>query len=314
MQDDMILDMDTFDFNDILNSDFEEKGNVPTELNFEDINDYAEDEEDHGLDELEEEVEEEGNSFSNLSSFAESFDDIPDDIEFKVNGVAMSKADIAAAITKREEVDNSYTELEKYVANLNANEAFVQDKLNLSMSETETKLRHYNNLLSRPDKMSAHELREVYMHKSELEKRYATLEQDIVAVRNAHNARRDEVNVQRVKSTNVAMRGTEGWKGLETIRELASFAKDNGISPDVVMEGMSPGMMKMLLDAKKYQETISGSKKRVKDVVRGSNAPRSVSSKSKAKSPSAGLNQKARAAKLYAQGKLSNADMFKFLD
>lgn len=317
MHDDMVLDMDTFDFSTIDGGD--DKGsNAIREFDFNDINDEDDLNTGFDLDEAEaefEDEEDEGPSFSNLSSFAEQFDDIPDDIEFKVGGVSMSKADIASAIARSEEVNNTYSELEKYVSNLNANEAFIQDKLNFSMSETETKLRHYNNLLSRPDRLSASELREVYMHKQELEKRYSTIEQDIVAVRNAHNARRDEVNVQRVKQTNVAMRGTDGWKGLETIRELASFAESNGMSADTVMEGMSPGLMKMLLNAKRYEETVSGSKRRVQNAVKG-NAPRSVSSKPKAKSPSAGgrTAQKARAAKLYSQGKMSHSDMFQFLD
>ena len=318
MHDDMVFDTDTFDFADIDHGG-SDKG-YPTPFDFSDIaDDNVVDPAEAKLNELEnedyEDFDDEEPSFSNLTSFAESFDDIPDDIEFKVGGVSLSKADIASAIARSEEVKNTYSELEKYVSNLNSNEQFIQDKLNFSMSETETKLRHYNNLLSRPDRLSPTELRDVYLHKQELEKRYSTIEQDIVAVRNAHNARRDEVNVQRVKQTNVAMRGTDGWKGLETIRELADFAKSQGVSPDVVMEGMSPGMMKMLMNAKRYEETVNGSKKRVQNAVKGS-APRSVSSQAKAKSPApVGRNaQKARAHKLYAQGKLSHLDMFNYLD
>lgn len=309
---DMIIDIDNFDFSQI--DDVKEEV-VEVKTTHDLWSDDA-DEDSYDLDNEEEVEEEDGEgdepSFTDLNSFAKSFDDIPDDIEFTVGGQAFTKADIAETISRKTEMDNSYRELETYVSNLNASEQVIQEKLNLSMSETETKLRYYNNILARPENLSPQDLRQAYINKQELEKRHASLEQNVAEVRAANAARKDAVNIQRVKSTNIAMRGVEGWKGVETIRDLAGFAQTQGMSPDLVMEGMSPGLMKMLMNAKKYEETLGANKKRVQNAVKkGGNSPRSVSSKPTTKKAS--TSDRARAAKLYEQGKLSHSQMFDFL-
>lgn len=326
MSNDIIIDLDSFDFNSLDDSDI--SGNIapakraePEEeiyeddsFNLDEIDDeYADEDSEEDSDEDEDEGGTAEDDFNTVKDFAEKFDDIPDDLEFKIGDGVFTKNDIRETISKRAELSESYQEMSVYVQNIQASESAIADAMNLSMSEAQTRLIALNQALSKPEELDPRDVQRYLTAKRDTEARYNELQDNVAKVRKAEDERKQEISVMRIKQTDVAMRGTDGWKGIPSIGEYTKFAESKGLNSDLVLSGMSPGLITILMNAKKYEDLTAKNKGRIKASVKGT-APRSVASKAPSRnstSPkSASKASRQAALQKMSRGKLDSKEFF----
>lgn len=314
---DMILDLDNFDFS-LIDSDDSQVVDKEPEYDFnadDDVSvvedEFVYDDEDSNDDDMDDDGGDDEPSFTNVAEFAEKFEDIPDDVEFVIDGNKVTKADLAQSVRNKVELDEARNGLSTYIQNLSATEAKIQDYIKLSVSETENRLTAINQMLARPESLSPSDLQKAFVAKRDLEARYAALEQNVSGLRQAEAERKEQVAIAKIRQADVALRGTPGYSGMNTIRDIAAFGESNGLSSELLMEGMSPSLIRLLMDAKMYREKVGGGKDRIKAAVSGKKqAPnaRSVSSRS-SKKPAKGSSNynraKNEAMKKYASGDAS---------
>lgn len=313
MDDSMLLDIENFDFNMIDDGD-DAASVVPGDADYEEV--FDEDESSINDEEfIDDEQEAEEKEEVSLMSFAENFSEIPDDLEFTIDGAKVTKADLTNTFKAKAEVEEAREGLNTYIKNLTATEAKVQDYIKLSVSETENRLKAVNNLLANPESMSPSDVQKALVAKRDLENRYRALETNIAGLRQAEAERKEQVSIAKIRQADVSLRGTPGYAGMSTIREVATFAEANGISSEILMEGMSPGLIKLLMDAKTYRDKVGSSKDRIKSaaVKTKGTANRSVSSKPKATTGAKPRMKSEVAFQRFAKGEMAAADVFQFI-
>lgn len=299
----MSLDMiSQFDFNDIVDENTSVSQTADAYLS-EDKHDGGNDEfdfeEEFGFDDeegFEDDVEEDDNvGSSSLQEIAESFDSIDDDIEFTIHGEKVTKADIAEVVRTRADMKEAHEGLTAYVSNLSEVEMRVNTYLSASMTETETRLRQVEGMLDRPENMTPTELQRALIAKKDLMARQTQLEQNAQKIRSAEEERRQAIDLMKIRQTDATLKmSVPGYKGVQTLQEIASWAQKEGIDEAALRNGMSPALIKALMDAKSYREKVGG-KKQIREAAQKRVAPRSTSSRQKSKSPtvSRGNTQKA---------------------
>lgn len=286
-QEDMFIDIDSFDFNSI-DSDIEvvpTKAPKPSTV-VEETDDSDDDfEYDYDEDEVEggEEVEaedEDDMSADTMQSFAENFADLPDELEFNFGDEKITKGEFVQAAKQRREINMVHEEMSGYIKSLSDNETRIQGYLAASMSETEARLMAVNEKLANPDELAPSDLKKYYTAKRDLEARHRELENNMAKVREEEIARKEQINVIKIRQTDIALRGTPGYAGMDTIRELALFAEQSGLSSEMMLEGMSPELIKLLMDAKKFRSGKAARDAKLSAASKGK-APQSVASKPK---------------------------------
>lgn len=321
MSNEMMIDMDSFDFS-MLGDEDATPVNAPVveEEDFEDNSDLnfdfdSEDGVDDGEDEEGEELDEDG--INSLQDFASSFDDIPDTLEFNIGGEVVAKADIVQAAKQRKEIASDHEELKTYIQNLNDIEQRQEGYMNLAISETESRLNSIYAKLQNPASMTQAQLTQALTSKAQLEEHYKVLETNVLNSRAEAQTRRDHVNQIKVRQTDLAMRGTAGYKGVETLRGLANFAQESGLDPQNILDSISPAFVSMLMDAKRFRDATASKRSKLEAITSkkvSSTSPRSTSSRPKAKTVRATNANKAAIMKKAAQGTLSSEDFFNNLE
>lgn len=329
MNDDMIIDISNFDFSMLDDGidntpettpapkasfigdeepDEDELDWDAEEVEDEDEEDFEDDEDDEDFDN------EEG--INSLIDFSSKFDDIPDDLEFNIGGQTVTKQFIAETVKTRNDIKEAETEMRSYINNLRDKEDAINTAIQMSVTEVEGRLEYVNSLLKDPESMTPTDLQKVLVSKAALEKRYTELDGNIKKIRAAEAERREQTNVIKIKQTDMAMRGEPGWKGIESIREIANFAQERGVDSALLLEGMSPSLMKMMLNAKKFEEMQTTNKKRLRDSVKAPVKSIPSKPKSRASATTKGRANKTERRELLRRMKAgeSTSDFFHLLD
>lgn len=242
------------------------------------------------------ESEEDEDTFgSTLEEVASNFDTIDDSVEFTIGGEKVTKADIAEVVRDRADLREAREGLNSYISNLSEVELRISTYIQASMTETETRLRQVELMLENPDRMTPSDIQKALVAKKDLTARQVQLEQNASKVRAEEEQRRQQLDLVKINQTNAELRASlPGYKGIQTLQEVATWAQKEGIGEDALRSGMSPALIKALLDAKTYREKTSG-KKAIRANVEKRMAPKSTSSKAKPRSSaiSASSRQKA---------------------
>lgn len=298
MHDDMILNMDDFDFN-MIDADDSSGVDEQAQRYLEPELPEEGDEEEWGYSNEEESTEEvdEESGLASIDDLAQNFDTLPEDVAFTINGEAVSKKEIAEIVKTRSDLKEASEGLSDYVSNLSEVEMRVQSYLAASMSETETRLRQIEQMLNQPERMTPTELQKAYIAQRDLRARQTVLEQNAANVRDEEIQRRQAVNMMKINQTNAQLKASvPGWKGKDSLREVASWAQQQGLKEDSLVEAMSPEFIKILMDAKMYREKVSGKKAIVEKARAKPAAQKSVSSKPKSSNLRGAVGERQRAA------------------
>ncbi|MGL5964498.1 MAG: hypothetical protein ACRCZ2_08940 [Fusobacteriaceae bacterium] len=242
------------------------------------------DDENFDLGEEEANEEEEENSFgSTLEEIASNFDTIDDDTEFTIHGETITKADIASVVRDRADLKEAREGIEAYVGNLGEVEMRISTYLQASMTETETRLRQVELMLERPETMTPTEVQKALVAQRDLRARQGQLEQNAAQVRGAEEERRQQLDLMKINQTNATLRASlPDYKGIQTLKEVATWAQKEGIPEADLRASMSPAMIRALMDAKLYREKVGG-KKQIREAAAKRVAPKSVSAKPKSR-------------------------------
>lgn len=284
---------------------------------------YEDDDEELSWD-VEDDVEEEGDVedeskslASSVSELAENFSDLPDDLEFKVGDVAVTKKELAEVVAQREFISKSNKEFEDFTKNITEQNMQIESHLNMAMTEARIKYEHYTKLLQDADNLHASDVQKALRLQKEAAKRYNELEQHSKEYRRVEEQRQQEVDVMRIRRTDNELRGKlTGYRGInETLAPLMTWAQEQGIPQEGLMKAMSPALIQTLMDAKEYRDRVGGKKAAISAAAsRGKPAPKSISSKSSNKTP---VRQKSSNNKASFEAAMRNNDMataFKFLE
>lgn len=309
----MVLDIDNFDFNSIDDGNASvpvEEETLPEQLTEEEVEEFEDEDYEEQEDEEDDELASE-DKINSIKEFAEQFEDLPDDLTFKLGDAAFTKADLVKTIKAKEEVDEAHEAFTSFVENLNVINQRQELYVRGSMSETEMKLAEINQALANPATIAPSKLQALLEAKNSYEQRHAALEQNLMKVMEDNKARKDASNLGKIRQTDLMMRGTPGYTGINTIRDLAQWAQKEGINGDAIVEGMSPQFIQILMDAKKFREEAAGRKERIKKAVA---SPTSVTSKKKAAPTKNTSAQKEKVLKAVQEGKASVGDLWDYLE
>lgn len=295
MNTDMILDMDTFDFSKIMDEG-DSKAPTPGDQGFESQRDNyglegddafvdtdeadVEDWFDEDGEEVEDEVEGEDpfDHIESLQDLAAHFDTVPDDMDITIGGQVVKKGAVADIISRDAEVKAAYTEMEAFynnVSNINRN---IDLKLESSKMEADRDIEYWENLLNKTREDDHVGFAKNQRNLNAAVARRNKIHTDASAIIQEREARDQEMTLQRIRDTSKAMVSHKGWKGQESFGELGAFASEMGMNEHDFLKVVGPGFMKIVLEAKKYQDLNKRSKTRI-EAQAATKAPRSSSSK-----------------------------------
>lgn len=297
MDDEMILNMDSFDFSLIEDDNV---SNAPTKEVVEKeeadwLNEEYDEEESGDEFEDEEEFEEEEDNADSID-LSSQFDEIDDEAEFNIGGETITKAEIADVVRTRAELKEAHEGISSYVNNLSEVEMRISTYLNASMTETETRLRQIDNMLQAPERLTPTEVQKALVAKRDLQARQTQLEANAAQVRAAEEERRQQLDLLKIRQTDSELKArVPGYRGIETLKEIAVWAQKEGIDESALRQSMSPALIKALMDAKTYREKVGGKKAIRENAQKRTSAPRSVSSKPKQRKVSTSSTSKSKA-------------------
>lgn len=305
----MMLDLDTFDFSMI-----DDEADTPSPAKKEPIEEeegFEGEEDTFEGDEDSEEVEDDASDLEEEEHSAPDFDEFDDAYEFNVDGVVVTKADMLDTVRSRNAIKEAQTSLFGYMKTINEANNRMDAVLRASISESEMKLQEINSMLDRPSDIQPSRLQALLQAKKDTQARLSTLEDNAMKLKREQEEAQDALNLSRITQTDMALRGTPEYHGIDTIRELAQWAQKLGVDGNAMMAGMSPALVKVLMDAKKYNDVKEQKTSKVRTLAKP--VPKSSSAKKPAsKAPASGSKAKQEALKRVNKGDFSNA--FDFLE
>lgn len=329
---DMYLDPETFDFSmiaDEVESDVPEQELRETHVR---EGDYLED---LDLDGDEDEVEDDGDiteddilkqamedSFESYSKFGDKFDEMPDDVEFTINGAKINKAQIKEVVQMNEEVRRTREVLSAYEQKIVDIEKDRIGKIEAARWETSELITKFEQALHNPQ-LSNDQYRQVRESLDTYRSKMSRLNEIANEAASDFARSQHEAAMQRITATVEVMR-KEIPNYVEKVGpELMQYALDSGMNANELKSAMSPALVRALQKAKKLDELQARSRAKGK----GEEAPVARSTRTKAKggkqtSAAQGGSRKASreeaaAYKRYLQGNMQDGDsslIFKFLD
>ncbi|MGL5583770.1 MAG: hypothetical protein ACRDCE_22885 [Cetobacterium sp.] len=286
MNDDMILDMDTFDFTQIDGGveveeveDFEEDFDLADDDSDEDIPDWMKPDEGG-------EEEEDGDVDVAMQDFDSSFNLLPDDYEIAFGDTKVSKKDLASVVAARDEITKTKEALTSFVSGIVSKEDVIKTTLTIAKTETELQLDRVNEILDNPDDYTG-DLKQVISAKRTLTARMKELDAKGQEAHAALEAQREQAAALAIQNTAKQVTG-----GMEAIKDAYSFAQSRGISADIFMKHISPELIAMVQDAKRYTVAMEKNKARATGTAKAK-APTSTASAKKASAAKAAANKKA---------------------
>ena len=312
MNDDMILDMDTFDFASIDSDTPEVAREMPKEFSFMDINDEEEDEYNIDIeddaDEVEEDVEEE--DYEDTTSITDALSQlgaIDDEFELDFGTQKVSKGELVKLLGDRENIIKTREAIDGLGARMVGRETDIELFYTVSKTETDKQLEHVYSMLNDPDKWtSATDVAQLQKARIQLERRKTELDQTKEKAMEGIRAQKQELDTVRIQKV-VAEMGSQA-----PLQEAAQYAEAKGIDLTALVAGCSPALVTALQNAKKYEELVNKNKTKLA-ATKEAKKPKSVAVRPKT-SGKVTASDKQRAQKMYAAGKLSHSDMFKFLE
>lgn len=315
-QNEMVLDLDTFDFNDIDDADIQEAAGNPngrvveehepvnTEFNFDDDEEFDIDED--------EEMEDEGDDlpvegFEAITEALGKLDTIPDTYELDFGGAKVKKGELVQLMNTREEVIQTREALANFANTLVEKEQRINASFEVAKTETDKQLEHVYAMLNNPDKWnSATDVAQLQRARIQLEARKKELDAKGEEARSALAAQREQAMVFNLQKV-VKEMGSDA-----PIKSAARYAEQKGMNLDGLVQNLTPSLVEALNNAAKYEALVNKNKAKLEQATKA-NRSRSRSAKNLASNKKA-PDAKARAWQAFQEGKLDSAQMFNFLE
>lgn len=268
----MILDMDNFDFNSIVDGDAEEEAIAKqTEvIEDEDIGDLVEEIEEVEDEIVEEEVEEESEEVEEVVEEVEDGDEEVDYESYEItlpSGESVVLAEIVKGYKSAAEIEAARKEVDTVRQEFENQAAGLKQHLELAKLEAERVIEDYNGFdwvtLSKEDPAAYVENREF------LDKYKARREEILTAMKDikAH----EEVEAQKAadaaarEANSILARDITGW-GPEMYRSLMDYAIENDYSQDFIVNCTDPSIFKLLHKAMNFEKGVQKVTAKVKKI------------------------------------------------
>lgn len=316
-QNEMILDLDTFDFTDIDDSDIqeavgkgaEEKYEQPKEFDFDEIN---EDDEEFLFDDEDEEVEQEDDDlpvegFEDITEALGKLDTIPDSYELNFGNTKVNKGELVNLLNTREEVLQTREAINTFAQRLVEKENVINASFEVAKTETDKQLEHVYSMLNNPDKWnSATDVAQLQRARIQLEARKRELDTKNSEAKAAIDEQRQQAMVFNLQKV-VKEMGSDA-----PIKSAAKYAESKGMNLDGLVQNLTPSLVEALNNAAKYEEFVNKNKSRLEKASKA-NRVRSRGARTQASEKKA-PDVKARAWAAYKAGKMDNSQIFNFLE
>ncbi|MGL5581049.1 MAG: hypothetical protein ACRDCE_08820 [Cetobacterium sp.] len=329
---DLVLDMNSFSFDDIDNSDIIEspeqyaannpaKRDMPirekdpimqmngegmTDIDFDDIMD---DEEDF-LEDMLEDAEDGGipvEGFEEITEALGKLDTVPDNYELNFGTTTVKKGELVELMNTREQVMKTREAIDTFAKGLVEKENIINASFEVAKTETDKQLEHVYSMLNDPDKWnSSTDVAQLQRARIQLEARKKELTAKNEEARAAISEQRQQAMVFNIQKVVKEMGGDA------PLKSAAKYAEAKGMNLDAIVQGLTPAMVEALNNAAKYEELVNKNKSRLEQASKSNRArSRSFRSQNTAKKAP---DLKARAYQAYKAGKMDSSDFFNYLD
>lgn len=327
MNDDMILNMDNFDFS-MLDEGFgeaEPKASAkdePEEFDFSDVDfdeeDYdseeAEDEEEYEDDEDDEDDTEEEQE---ADPSAGDLDLLNDDEEVKLGETVLTKAELKDVLGRKEAITKQSDSIRSFIAKTEVERKEVEALMFSSMSETTQRIRAIDEALRDPNYDVARK-GELVVAKQKLEAKEVFLKQNNEKYKKLFEEREASAVMENLKNLEAEMviRHPD-WS--TNNQKVAEYAKSTGIDPIAFLKIATPDMMDVIIKAMKYDKSLEKTKREVKETKKATKPAKVPRSKGSSASRPARKPNNAREANMlrrFKNGKANHtdfSDIFEFL-
>lgn len=323
MQDDMILDMHSFDFNTIVDYDDDNATNTPrsprvsrggndADLDggfdmdmIEDEDGFDEEFDDEAFDD-EDEDDGLGSEFS-PTELASRFSDIPDDIELMVGDIKATKADLVNHIRDIDDFKVRKGQLDGYFGTFEQIDTQMNSQFIKNYTETEMKLNSFKQKLNNPQLMDS-ERGMIYRDIEKLENNKRLINNEVEQYQRARTMRDEQAEQVRLNETNTEMSNRYGrdW-ATKMAPAITQYVVDSGLASPEIRKALSPALLEMVIKAQKYDNLAKGSKEKVKEASKGKTA-RSTSSNASKKNQGVKDTKRSSDLRKYNRGQLTGAD------
>ncbi|MGL5964469.1 MAG: hypothetical protein ACRCZ2_08775 [Fusobacteriaceae bacterium] len=323
-QSEMVLNMETFDFNDINDGfddpsiedmvirNYNDKVNKSATGPF-DVEDIDDPDNDFGFndEEFDTSVENDEDDVEDTSYITEALSQlgaIDDAFELDFGGQKVSKGDLVKLLDDRETLSKTREAVDSFTSRLIEKEEAITVSFEVAKTETEKQLEHVYSMLNDPDKWNDNvDVQKLQRARIQLEARKNELDKRGEEATRAIAEQKQQAvifNIQKV----VQEMGSQA-----PLNEAAQYAQNKGINLDSLVQNLTPSLVQALQNAAKYEALVEKNKTKIAAAA-SARKPRSVSEKGAKTSNKVTSSERTRAQKLYKQGKLTDADMFKFLE
>lgn len=301
----MMIDIDSFDFSKIV--DYDQAGNAVGNAPEPEVEDQYE-EEDESMDWLEDDdtsdLEEEEPSNVEIEN---DFDALPDDFNFKVAGVELSKADIVAKLNTHKVAAEKEERLEMYSKNFEAIDRQMNEAFIASATENDLKLNNIMNKLRDPALLDS-ERGLLYRDKEKLERNRDLLNGRVKQHFVEREARDRQMETVRLERTNMQMENKYGKEWVERIGpDISAYVQSTGIASPELRKAISPELLEVLYKAKQFDELEANKKAKLNEVVKKKRAGTAKSTSASGQTKQTKLSKQQAFARAMKSGNASDA-------
>lgn len=312
MKDDMIMDMDTFDFNSIVDYNDIDDTDAPRVSDDEDFDVDVVDEDFEDEDFDDEDLDDEDDGIASELSPAElaaKFSDIPDDVELMIGDVKATKADLVNHIKEIDDFKVRKGQLDGYFGTFEQIDTQMNSQFIKNYTETEMKLNSFKQKLNNPQLMDS-ERGMIYRDIEKLENNKRLINNEVEQYQRARTLRDEQAEQVRLNETNTEMSKRYGrdW-ATKMAPAITNYVVESGLASPEIRKALSPALLEMVIKAQKYDNLAKGSKEKVKAKAAGSvKTARSTSSNSSKKNQGVKDTKRSSDLRKYNRGQLTGAD------
>lgn len=305
IHDDMLLDMDAFDFSMIADEDApQEKAPAPVQQEeaYED-DDFSWEQDSDEDEEVVEEDDGEDHDFD-PSDFDSSFSLLPDEYEIAIGDVKIAKKDLAQVVTAKDDILNTQRALDTFCASMMTRQTAVETAMAVAKTEVEKQMDYVNSILD-DDDASPEQIAQAHRAKRQLRAREQELKAQASAAEEALFAQKQQAIQYAVDATARQIPG-----GKKAVQQAVQYATGLGVNGDALAQSISPALVNMVLDAMRWNNMQKDNSKRVSNAAKAK-APTSATPKKNVTRQEA--SRKAAIVNKMKRGEITGADAFAYI-
>lgn len=191
---------------------------------------------------------------------------LDDSAELDFGDSKLTKGTVLELAQKRSEIELEHGYVSELASNLKQSEKHLEFIKRRSLSEVDKHIAAIDQILRDPS-ISDAERGQRHRQRQQLEARQSELNAEFTRGEQIIHAQKQELLGARIKETDDAMIRRYGAEWKKSAKDVYNFVINQGVSPDVIAEGLSPAMADIFVMARKYAALESQRKAKVRQEV-----------------------------------------------